>query len=123
MNEDEFHALLGAIVGAHFPKERSAFALGGKRLVSQIFAQNEAGTKTDPDGTLATMMYALVAWCTFPVLREVAALAASKVHVDEAVVAEKWAKALSGGWLTPDIAAKIIEAHAKTILAASARAA
>ncbi len=123
MNEDEFHALLGAIVSEHFPKERSAFALGGKRLVSQIFAQNAAGTKAVPEGTLATMMYALIAWCTFPMLKDVAALLASKTPVDERVVAESWAHRLSGGWLDQGIATKIIATHAKTVLACSLRAA
>lgn len=120
MNEDAFHALLGSIVGEHFPKERNAFALGGKRLVQQIVAQNEAGTKADPEGTLATMQYALIAWCTFPVVKEVTALLAAKTDVDEAMVAAKWSHALTGGWLLKDIADKIVAAHSKALIALAA---
>lgn len=117
MNEEEFHTLLATIVGEHFPKERNAFALGGKRLVQQILAHNASGTKADPEGTLATMQYALVAWCTFPVVTEVAALIAAKAQVDEALVAKKWAHAFTGGWLAKDTADAIIRVHAKTLLA------
>ena len=120
MDEDAFHALLGSIVAEHFPKERSAFALGGKRLVQQIFAQNAAGTKADPEGTLATMQYALIAWCTFPVMTEVAALLAANAEVDEATVAAKWSNALTGGWLLKTVADKIVATHAKTLLAMGA---
>lgn len=120
MDEDAFHAFLANIVGEHFPKERSAFALGGKRLVQQIFAQNAAGTKADPEGTLATMQYALIAWCTFPVVKEVAALLAAKADVDEAMVAAKWSHGLTGGWLQKDLADKIVASHAKSLLALGA---
>lgn len=117
MDEDAFHAVLGTIVGEHFPKERSAFALGGKRLVQQIVAQNATGTKADPESTLATMQYALIAWSTFPVVKEIIALVAANEKVDEALVAAKWSLALTGGWLRKDTADKIVKAHSKALIA------